>query len=126
MMYTVTISRKFVAQHFLTVPDAGPESEPHSHRYELELELCGETLNEYGYLVDIDDVSRALDRVVDRYRDEMLNDHPSFEGRNPSLEHFTRILCDQLIDDLEAPEVDAATVNLREDETAWAGYERTT
>lgn len=123
-MYTVTVSREFVAQHILTVPDAGPEGERHSHRYELELQLHGETLNEYGYLVDIDDVTRALDRAVDRYRDETLNEFPEFEGKNPSLEHFARILCDRLLDDVGAPQVDSATVKLREDATAWASYEQ--
>lgn len=124
-MYTVTVSREFVAQHFLTVPDAGPEGEWHSHAYELELELRGETLNEYGYLVDIDDVTEAVDRAVARYRDETLNDLPEFEGRNPSLERFARVLCDRLCDDIGADEVDAATVRLREDDVAWAAYERT-
>lgn len=123
-MYTVTVSREFVAQHALTVPDAGPEGEWHSHQYELELQLHGETLNEYGYLVDIDDVTMALDRVVDRYRDETLNDLPEFEGRNPSLEHFARILCNRLLDEVEAPEADSAMVKLWEDETAWVSYER--
>lgn len=123
-MYTVTVSQEFVAQHVLTVPDAGPEGKWHSHRYELELQLHGETLNENGYLVDIDDVTRALNRAADRYRDETLNDLPEFEGRNPSLEHFARILCDRLLDDVEAPEVDSATVKLSEDRTAWASYEQ--
>ncbi len=124
VMYTVTVSREFVAQHFLTVPEAGPEGEWHSHRYKLELQLRGETLNEYGYLVDIDDVTGALDRAIDRYQDETLNDLSEFEGLNPSLEHFARILCDRLLDDVEAPEIDSATVKLWEDETAWAAYER--
>lgn len=123
-MYTVTLSRAFVAQHFLTVPNAGPEGERHSHRYELELELRGERLNEHGYLVDIDDARRVLDRTVDRYRDETLNDLPEFEGLNPSLEHFARILCHRLLADVEAPEVESATVTLREDETARASYRR--
>lgn len=123
-MYTVSVSRTFVAQHFLTVPDAGPEGEWHSHRYELELQLRGETLNEYGYLVDIDDVKRALDNAIDRYRDETLNDLPEFEGRNPSLEYFARIICDRLLDQMEPSEVDSATVKLWEDGTAWAAYER--
>lgn len=123
-MYTVAVSRTFTAQHFLTVPDAGPEGEWHTHTYELELQLRGESLNEHGYLVDIDAVSAALDRVGDRYEDEMLNDLPEFDGRNPSLEHFARILCDRLLGDIAAPDVEAATVRLWEDDAARASYER--
>lgn len=125
-MYTVTVSLEFIAQHYLTVPDAGPEGECHSHHYKVELSLHGETLNEHGYLVDIDDVRQTLDHTLDRYRDESLNDLPEFEDRNPSLEHFARILCDQVFDEVDAPAVDSATVQLWEDETAGSSYERTT
>lgn len=125
MMYTVTVSRTFVAQHILIVPDAGPEGEWHSHMYELELQLHGETLNEYGYLVDIDDVTEALDSTVDRYRDETLNELPEFGDENPSLERFARILSDKVLDEFEVPEIDSITVKLWEDETAWAACERT-
>ncbi|WP_408960115.1 6-pyruvoyl trahydropterin synthase family protein [Natrinema sp. 74] len=123
-MYAVTASRSFVAQHSLTVPDAGPEGEWHSHRYGLEAELRGTSLNERGYLVDIDDLRAALDLLVDRYRDETLNDLPEFEGLNPSLEHFARICCDRLLADLDAPTVESARVALREDDVARAAYER--
>jgi 6-pyruvoyltetrahydropterin/6-carboxytetrahydropterin synthase len=125
-MYTVTVSRQFVAQHALTVPNAGPEGERHSHAYELELRLRGDELNEYGYLVDIDDVNEVLDRIVERYRDETLNDLAEFESENPSLEHFARSLHGRTVDELEAPTVQTVTVKLWEDETAWAAYEGTT
>lgn len=123
-MYTVTVSQDFVAQHFLTVPDAGAEGEWHSHRYSAELHLRGESLDEHGYLADIDDVTATLDRVLDRYRDETLNDKPEFDGGNPSLERFARILCDRFHDAIEAQTVESIRVKLREDDTAWAAYER--
>lgn len=123
-MCTVSVSWEFVAQHVRTAPDAGPEGERYSHRYEPGLQLRGETPNEYGYTVDTDDVKRARDHAVDRDRDETLNDPPEFEGRNPSLEYFARLFCDRLLDEVEAPDVASATVELRADETAWAAYER--
>ncbi len=125
-MYSVSVSRPFVAQHALTVPDAGPEGDRHSHRYEVTLELRGESLNDHGYLVDVDDVTAALEGVVDRYRDETLNDLPAFDGRNPSLEHFARILSERLVAALDAPHVAAVRVELREDEVATATYETAT
>lgn len=123
-MYTVTATRAFSAEHFLTVPDPGPEGEWHAHDYELELRLRGASLDEHGYLVDIDDVRAALDRALDRYEGARLNDLPEFEGRNPSLERFARVLCDRLVDDVDAPAVEAATVRLWEGDDAWAAYER--
>ena len=123
-MYEVSVSRTFVAQHFLTVPDPGPEGELHSHRYEADLRLRGESLNEYGYLVDIDDVRDAIDDTVVRYRDETLNELPEFDGRNPSVEHFAREFCDRVLGQLDAPEATTAELRLWEDDEAWAAFER--
>jgi len=123
-MYTVTVERDFVAQHFLTVPDPGPEGDLHSHHYTAKVQLAGPELNEYGYLADIDAVTAELDATVDRYRDATLNDLPEFEGLNPSLEHFARIFGDRFCEGLDAPAVESATVELREDEIAWASHHR--
>ena len=65
-MYTVTVTDDFIAQHYLTVPDPGPEGEVHSHHYAVELELAGEDLDEYDYLVDIDAVDDVLAAVRSR------------------------------------------------------------
>ena len=41
-MYTVTITRDFVAQHFLIGGDWGAENQWHSHHYQVEVRLEGE------------------------------------------------------------------------------------
>ena len=123
-MYSVTVERSFVAQHFLTVPDPGPEGERHSHSYTANVRLAGDELNEYGYLVDIDDVEARLAATVARYRDATLNDLPEFEGLNPSLEQFARLFGDRFLTDFDAPEVESLAVELREDDVAWAAFER--
>lgn len=122
-MYTVTVSIDFVAQHFLTVPDPGPEGEIHSHHYELAAECTGPELNEYGYLLDIDDLTHALETIEERYRDELLNDLDEFSGLNPSVEQFARIVADRLAA-IDMPGVETLRVKLHEDDIAWAAYER--
>lgn len=123
-MYTVTVSDSLVAQHFLTVPDPGPEGSVHSHHFEVSVRFRGESLNEYGYLVDIDAATEALSRVAEHYRDETLNELPEFEGRNPSVEHFARLFGDRLLTEIDAPQVDDLRVKVWEDDTAWAAHER--
>lgn len=123
-MYEVSVSRTFVAQHFLTVPDPGPEGELHSHRYEADLRLRGESLNEYGYLVDIDAVNAALDELEARYRDALLNDLPEFEGQNPSVERFARLFGDRFVERVPTEVPTDLTVRVWEDEDAWASHER--
>lgn len=123
--YELRVERDFVAQHYLTVPDPGPEGEIHSHHFRLELRFSGPELDEYGYLVDIDRVDDLLDGIEHRYRDAVLNDLPEFDGDNPSVERFARIVGDRVEDALEDPTPVGLTVRIWEDETAWASHERT-
>lgn len=58
--------RDFVAQHYITVPNCGPENEWHSHHFEDEVLLKGEILNETGYRVDIVEIEDLLDMLVER------------------------------------------------------------
>ena len=123
-MYAVAVSRSFVAQHYLTVPDPGPEGELHSHHYTIEATFYGPELDEFGYLVDIDDVNAAMDDLVDRYRDRTLNDVPAFEGVNPSVEHFARISGDRLLASLEPETATALRIAVAEDDVARVSHER--
>ncbi len=123
-MYSVTVSRTFVAQHYLTVPDPGPEGTLHSHTYTVEATFRGPELGEYGYLVDIDAVIEALEAVVDGVRDRTLNDMPAFEGKNPSAERFGRILGDRLLERLDPPAATELEIRLEEDDIAAVGHVR--
>jgi 6-pyruvoyltetrahydropterin/6-carboxytetrahydropterin synthase len=121
-MYTLSVRRNFITRHFLIGGDWGPENFPNSHHYVLELQLEGPDLDRHGYLVDIVDVEKHLDEQVDHYREKMLNDLPEFKGLNPSLEHFTRILCTALSERIKAANITKIKVILWENESAWAAY----
>jgi 6-pyruvoyltetrahydropterin/6-carboxytetrahydropterin synthase len=124
-VYSTTVLTQFVAQHYLTVPDPGPEGKPHSHHFEVELTFSGPELDEYQYLVDIDDANAALTRVADRYRDQLLNDLPEFADRNPSVEHFARVIFDRVTDIVTDDTVTELAVTVWEDDQASATYEAT-
>src|SRR5262250_218481 len=102
-MYTVAITRDFVAQHFLIGGDRGAENQWHSHHYQVEVRLEGATLDQHGYLVDIVDIETNLEALVDHFRDKTLNEMLEFAGLNPSLEHFARIVCETIAERLKAP-----------------------
>ncbi len=123
--YELAVTREFVAQHVLTVPDPEPpEGEVHSHCFTVEVRFGGSALGEYGYLVDIDEVRGVLDELEERYRDVVLNDLPEFEGLNPSVEHFARLFGDRVTDALSDETPDRLEVRIWEDETAWASHAR--
>lgn len=122
-MYTLAVRREFIARHFLIGGDWGPENFPNSHHYVLELHLKGKELDQHGYLVDIVDVEKHLDELVDYYKEKMLNDLPEFKGLNPSLEHFARILCTSLNEHIKAGNILGLKVVLWENENAWTSFE---
>ncbi len=121
-MYTLGVQRDFIARHFLIGGDWGSENYPNSHHYVLELQLKGSELDQHGYLVDIVDVEKHLNEIVDYYTDQMLNDKPEFAGLNPSIEHFARILATSLSERIKAPNISKLKVVLWENESAWAAY----
>ena len=121
-MYTLGVRRDFIARHFLIGGDWGAENYPNSHHYILELQLDGNELDEHGYLCDIMDVEKHLDEILNYYKEQMLNDKPEFNGLNPSIEHFARILATSLSERITEKNISALKVVLWENESAWAAY----
>ena len=121
-MYTLGVRRDFIARHYLIGGDWGPENFPNSHHYVLELRLAGQELDKHGYLVDIVNVEKHLDEIVNYYKEQMLNDKPEFAGLNPSIEHFARILATSLSERINATNITSLKIVLWENESAWAAY----
>jgi 6-pyruvoyltetrahydropterin/6-carboxytetrahydropterin synthase len=123
-MYTVAVQRQFVSQHYLIGGDWGDENKRHSHHYRVEVQLSGESLDQHGYLTDIADIEAALEALVEHYRDQTLNELPEFTGLNPSIEHFSRIFGDKLLQRLSLSHLNKIRVKIWETDMAWAAYER--
>ena len=122
-MYTTAVKQSFVAQHFLIGGDWGAENQKHSHAYQIEVQLSGETLDEHGYMVDIVDITRALEEQCAYFRDQTLNELPEFAGLNPSIEHLSRIFCHAFIARIHAINLSRARVQIWESDIAWSAYE---
>ncbi len=123
-MYTVAVKRDLIAQHLLVGGDWGAENFKHSHHYQIEVQLEGAALDQHGYLVDIVDIEANLDALVAHYRDKTLNELSEFAGLNPSIEHFSRILCEALAQRIQAANLSAVTVKLWENDIAWASFRK--
>lgn len=122
-MYFIGMKKDFVARHYLTGGDWGPENVEHSHYYHVEMELRGEGLDEHGYLVDFVDVENHLEMAVAHYRDALLNDLAEFSGLNPSVERLARIFCEGLSPYLSPVYVKGIRVTVWEKQGVWAAYE---
>ena len=121
-MYSVAVTRDFIANHFLIGGDWGAENQPHAHHYVAEVRIDGKQLDQHGYLVDIVAIEAALDGIVADFRDQLLNDKPDFEGLNPSIEHFSRIICEKLLAAINPPGSGELRVKLWENDSCWAAF----
>jgi len=124
IMYTVAVTKDFIANHFLIGGDWGSENFPHAHHYVAEISIEAAELDKHGYLVDIMEIEAALDSIVDDFRDSMLNEKSAFSGLNPSIEHFSRIICERMLDLVKPPGSGSLNVKLWENATCWAAYKK--
>lgn len=123
-MYSISVQKDFIAQHYLIGGDWGDENQPHSHHYVIELVIEHDELDQHGYLVDIVDIEAGLDQTVNYFKDKMLNELPEFKDINPSLEHFSRIIWQQLVELVSLPGNGDLEIKLWENETCWAAYKK--
>jgi len=121
-MYTVAVTRDFIARHYLIGGDWGNENLLYADHYVTETSIESETLDEQGYLVDIVKIETELDKIISYFRDRMLNDLTEFNGLNPSIEHFSRILCEKLLHEIQPPGTGVLQIKLWENNTCWAAY----
>lgn len=123
-MYTVAVTHEFIARHFLIGGDWGSENFPHAHHYVVEISIEAERLDKHGYLVDIVEIEAAMKQIVDYYRDALLNEKPEFAGLNPSIEHFSRIICEKMLSLIKFPAPGFLNVKLWENDSCWAAYRK--
>ena len=121
-MYSVAVSRNFIAQHYLIGGDWGKENSLHSHFYKVEVNLEGRNLDHHGYLVDIVDIEKNLDQLVDHFTDKTLNALPVFNNLNPSIENFCRIMWEMYSKMIVTGTIESLTITLWENEIARASF----
>src|SRR3989304_740365 len=118
--YILSTQREIPARHFLVGGDFGPENQPHTHRYRIEVEVTGEDLDQHGFLLDLVALEGHLDSLMAEYAGKTLNALPAFAGLNPSLEHFARILGRSLAERLDPLPWSALSIRIWEDQAGWA------
>lgn len=72
-MHCVGTRATFSASHVIA-DHAGKCRNLHGHNYTVELEICGESLNSMGMVVDFSEVKSLLRQVIDTLDHMHLND----------------------------------------------------
>ncbi|MEF8834860.1 MAG: 6-carboxytetrahydropterin synthase [Candidatus Thermoplasmatota archaeon] len=128
IIYSLSLNKNFTAEHFLPMIE-GDENRLHSHDYNLSIRIEGNELDKNGFLIDIVRLNQIVDSMIDGYKGRVLNELESFEGENPTLENFSRILYDDLVSRMkvqaekEIRRISSIEVFLWESEEANASYQ---
>jgi len=69
-MYTVSLTKKMIARHYLP-NEMEPENKKHSHLYKIDISLTGDLLDKNGYLIDINQIDRVFEEIVEMYRSQL-------------------------------------------------------
>lgn len=120
-MYTLAVSREFIARHYLIGGDWGRENEVHSHHYRAEIRVTGYELDRHGYLLDIVELDRAVQLVIERVSEQVLNDLAEFADLNPSIERLACHVWSELMSVLALYDHKLA-VRIWENASDWAEY----
>jgi 6-pyruvoyltetrahydropterin/6-carboxytetrahydropterin synthase len=121
--YAVGLSRAFVAHHRLIGADFGPENALHAHDYRLEVACHGPALGPHAFLLDITELTHAVETLLARVAGTTLNDVPELTGQNPSLEAVATFFAHDLAARLDCRGLHALTVKLWENDDAWASVD---
>jgi len=93
-MFELTVERDFLATHAITI--AGVPEEPHEHRWCVSVVVGGDNLDADGLLCDFHEIQRAIDAVIDPFRDGDLNETPPFDKLNPTAENVAKHISELL------------------------------
>ncbi|HVO78263.1 MAG TPA: 6-carboxytetrahydropterin synthase [Methanomassiliicoccales archaeon] len=121
MSYSVSVSRRFRAAHWMPSGKA-EETAPHQHDYKIEAKVEGGSLRDTGFLLDIDVLGNALEEFVARFPKTSVNELPELHRLPPSMENFAAAAWRAVVGRLSVDGLDSMTITLWEGEDAHASY----
>jgi 6-pyruvoyltetrahydropterin/6-carboxytetrahydropterin synthase len=120
-MYKTSISKKIIASHYL-LHEKGKERINHHHQFRIQVILYGEKLDEHGFLFDIIEIKKILNKILKKFKGETLNDMDEFRGKTPSIENLSKIIWDKFIIQLKKSDISFVEIKIWEGTDNWASY----
>ena len=107
-MFELTVKSEFEAAH--RIEDyPGKCVRLHGHNWIVEAIVQGDTLNELGILIDFKVLKGALNKVLDEFDHQYLNELEIFADKNPTSE----IIAKEIFDKLSTAEIFSGTTKLK-------------
>jgi 6-pyruvoyltetrahydropterin/6-carboxytetrahydropterin synthase len=116
-MFELAIDSSFSAAHALRGYN-GPCENLHGHTWKVRIFLQGTKLNKIGIMTDFREIKAKLNKVLDKFDHQNLNDLAEFKKQNPSCEIMAKLIFEQLKKSLKS----LSKVTVWESEKTSASY----
>ena len=107
-MYELAVKSEFEAAHFIrNYP--GKCARLHGHNWIVEAVAQGTELNELGILIDFKILKSELNKILDEFDHQYLNELEMFTKKNPTAENLAK----EIFDKLSVSEIFSGTTKLK-------------
>lgn len=113
--FTLKTILDFAAAHVLRGYD-GDCAKLHGHNWKVEVQVCGNRLNEIGMLIDFKQIKQHAKQAVAELDHTFLNDHPYFQRANPTAENIAKYLYNEIAKRIESADVKMHSITIWEND----------
>lgn len=120
-MYYVTVIKHFSAAHHLRGYE-GKCERMHGHNYQVELQLKSPIVDRSGMVADFTVIRQALDRLLQRFDHQDLNEVKPFDRLNPTAENIAKLIYEEMNLKFNTRRVKVSRVTVWETVSSYASY----
>ncbi|MBK46833.1 MAG: 6-carboxytetrahydropterin synthase QueD [Gammaproteobacteria bacterium] len=120
-IYTLTTFVEFSSAHILN-GHKGQCKQMHGHNWKVEVEVCGNKLDNIGMVMDFKEIKKSTNNIVGELDHEFLNDLEPFKEKNPTAENIAKYIFGRLNEVLSPRDVKVKSIKLWETERSAVKY----
>jgi len=95
---------------------------PHGHNWKVRVTVRARKLDHLGMGIDFKSLKKQVNTVIDKLDHRDLNEHPAFIDINPSSEHISMYIFNNLKEVLHTDRYSLYAVEVRETDTSGVIY----
>ena len=120
-MFDIFIKTHFAGAHHLR-DYPGDCEKPHGHNWKVEVTVRATALDQYGMGIDFKILKKIVGAAVAMLDHQDLNTLPYFADKNPSSEHISRFIFDEVRPQLASDRYNLHSVTVYETDTQGLTY----
>ncbi len=120
-MFDIFIKTHFSGGHHLREYPGNCEK-PHGHNWKVEVCVRASGLDKLGMGIDFKVLKSHVKKTIDELDHRDLNEHPAFQNINPSSEHISKFIYEELLKELKSEKCRLYYVKVRETDSSGVIY----